>query len=66
MAMVNAQTRQGHDVPIPPRGNLDFAESARFCERRDPADVHDDAARARGLAVAEAWRSDLAIAEAER
>ena len=35
-------------------------------ERRAPADVHDDAARARGLAVAEAWRSDLAIAEAER
>ena len=48
----------------PDRGKSRFCRNA--FERRDPADVHDDAARARGLAVAEAWRSDLAIAEAER
>ena len=54
-------------MPIDPdRGKSRFCRKRRFFERRDPADVHDDAARARGLAVAEAWRSDLAIAEADR
>ena len=50
-----------------------LAGQSQFCRKRarrffDVAtiDVHDAAARARGLAVAEAWRSDLAIAEAER
>ena len=31
-----AQTRQGHDVPIPTWGNLDFAESGAFSSVATP------------------------------
>ena len=35
-AFVHAQTRQGHDVPIPTWGNLDFAESGAFSSVATP------------------------------
>ena len=34
--MYSAQTRQGHDVPIPTWGNLDFAESGAFSSVATP------------------------------
>ena len=50
-------------MPIPTAGAISMTLQKPF-RRRDPKSTmyNDDAARARGLAVAETWRSDLAIA----